>query len=133
MTRSPLALAVALLADLAAVAVFALGGLDSHGGDLARFALVAAPFAAGVLVGEVVAVLLGRPFALLRGGVPVWAAALVVGFAGRALLGDDVPLSFAVVTAVVLGVLVIGWRAVVLVVRVLHDRRQSASSASSAR
>ncbi len=100
----------ALLAlDLLAVLVFAAIGRASHAEDLTGTLLTAAPFALGAGVGALVARSWRAPLAW-RSGLITWAGAVVVGLALRAVLYERLPLSFAIVATVSLGVLLLGWR-----------------------
>ncbi|WP_433787224.1 DUF3054 domain-containing protein [Actinomycetospora sp. CA-101289] len=113
-----------LLLDLIAVLAFAAIGRASHAEDVAGTLVTAAPFAAGAVVGVLVARAWRDPVAW-RSGLLVWAGAVVVGLALRALVTGRLPLSFAVVATVALGVLVLGWRAVAHLVAASARRRVS--------
>jgi hypothetical protein len=102
--------------DAVAVVAFAALGRASHAEDLAGTLLTAAPFVAGAAVGT----LAGRTWRdppAWRSGLYVWAGAVVVGLPLRAAFTDRLPLSFAIVATVSLGVLVLGWRAIARLVR----------------
>ncbi|MHC1560367.1 DUF3054 domain-containing protein [Actinomycetospora sp. C-140] len=102
--------------DAVAVVAFAALGRASHAEDLTGTLLTAAPFVAGAAV----ATLAGRTWRdpLAWGsGLAVWAGAVVVGLPLRAAFTGRLPVSFAVVATVSLGVLVLGWRAVARFVR----------------
>jgi hypothetical protein len=104
--------------DALAVLAFAALGRASHAEDLAGTLLTAAPFVAGAAVGTLAARTWRDPLAW-RAGLAVWAGAVVVGLPLRAAVTGRLPLSFAIVATVALGVLVLGWRAVArLVTRV---------------
>ncbi len=109
----------ALLADLAAVLVFVLIGRRTHdeGSALAGTVATAWPFVTGAAVGELAALRLA-PRAPLTGAV-VAVGAVVVGMPLRWLAGGGTPVSFVVVAATVLVVLLVGWR---LAARVLERR-----------
>ena len=111
----------ALLAlDAVAVLAFAAIGRSSHeeGTAVLGVLVVAAPFLVGATVGGVLGRSWRAPLAW-RSGLATWAGAVVVGLALRAVIYDRLPLSFAIVATVALGVLVLGWRAVArLVTRV---------------
>jgi peptidoglycan/LPS O-acetylase OafA/YrhL len=112
------------LVDALVVLVFAAIGRRSHDEGLAIVGIVevAAPFLLGALVGALVARSWRDPLAL-RTGLAVWAGAVVVGLALRAVLYDRLPLSFAIVATVSLAVLVLGWRGAVLGIMRLRARR----------
>ncbi|WP_433036729.1 DUF3054 domain-containing protein [Actinomycetospora sp. CA-053990] len=98
--------------DAAAVLAFAAIGRASHTEDLAGTLLTAAPFAVGAAVATLAARTWREPLAW-RAGLAVWAGAVVIGLPLRAAITGRLPLSFAIVATVALGVLVLGWRGVV--------------------
>ena len=108
----------ALAADVICVLVFAIVGRSNHAesADLLGVLHTAWPFLAGYLGGLLLArgwrAPLARPVA-----VTVWLATVALGMVLRLLSGAGVQLSFVVVTAVVLGVMLLGWRGVVALVR----------------
>jgi len=110
----------AVVLDAALIVVFVLVGRASHGEDLAPSAVLATawPFLAGGLVGWIVARAWRGPSRIVPTGLLVWGVTLVVGVVLRALSGEGVVVPFVVTTAIVLAVLLLGWRAVsALVVR----------------
>lgn len=107
-----------LALDAVAVLAFAALGRASHAEDLAGTLVTAAPFVAGAAVGTLVGRTWRAPLGW-RSGLAVWAGAVVVGLLLRAAFTGRLPLSFAIVATIALGVLVLGWRAVArLVTRV---------------
>jgi hypothetical protein len=106
---------IAVAADVAAVLLFVVLGRSSHdeGNGIASIAGVAAPFLIGLAVGWLVAPTpRARPFAV-RSGVQVWAATVVIGVVLRWFAWDrGTALSFIIVAAVFLGLLIVGWRLV---------------------
>ena len=104
--------ALAIVADLVAVVVFAAIGRMSHGepDDLMGLLGTAAPFLVGVLVMWAMPAVRAQPVGV-RAALTVWAGTVVIGLLLRAGLTERLPLSFAVVTAVSLAVLLLGWRA----------------------
>ncbi|GAA4937948.1 DUF3054 family protein [Actinomycetospora succinea] len=98
-----------LALDAVAVVAFAALGRASHAEDLAGTLLTAAPFVAGAAVGTLAARTWRDPLSW-RSGLAVWAGAAVVGLVLRAASTGRLPLSFAVVATISLGVLVLGWR-----------------------
>lgn len=108
--------------DLACVLVFAAIGRASHaeGLGLAGVGTTAWPFAAGLLLGWVLVLVVpaarARPLALLA-GVLVWVPTVVVGMLLRVASGAGVQTSFVVVATIVLGVFLLGWRGVAALVR----------------
>ena len=108
----------ALAADVICVLVFAIVGRSSHGEstDLAGVLGTAWPFLAGYLVGLVVSRGWRRP---LAGPVALalWLSTVAVGMLLRVLTGAGVQTSFVIVTAIVLGVMLLGWRGVFALVQ----------------
>jgi FtsH-binding integral membrane protein len=113
----------ALVADLVCVLVFTTIGRASHaeGITLPGLASTAWPFLVGCLVGSAVAARRSRPRSL-RSGLLVWLGTVLLGLLLRAATGGGVVPSFVVVTAVVLAVFLLGWRAVLLVVGRTRNR-----------
>lgn len=99
------------LVDLLAIIAFVLIGRASHGENLVVGALATLwPFVVGAIVGWFLA--RGRVLSVWPGGALVWFASVAIGVLLRAATGQGVEPSFVVVTAIVLGVLLIGWRAI---------------------
>jgi hypothetical protein len=109
--------ALALAADAVAVVVFAAIGRASHAqpDDLLGLLGTAAPFLVGLVASWATPVVRAHP-AGFKAGLAVWAGTAVVGLAVRAAFTGGLPLSFAVVTVIALGVLLLGWRALSLAV-----------------
>ena len=126
MTRRAAALAV----DLLAVLAFVLVGRRSHDEGDALLGLLTTlwPFAAGAVVGHALVAAARLRGGSLRGGLVAWPVTVVVGMLLRTASDQGVQTSFVVVTVVVLGVLLLGWRAVA---RVARGRRRGASSSRS--
>jgi Protein of unknown function (DUF3054) len=105
--------ALALTADAVAVIVFAAAGRVSHAESesLLGLAGTVAPFAVGLAAAWATPVVRARP-AGLRAGAVVLAGTAVIGLLLRAAFTGRLPLSFAVVTVVVLAVLLLGWRGI---------------------
>lgn len=120
------AIAYALAADLIAVLVFAAVGRRSHDetGAIVGVLFTAWPFLVGCVAGWVVARVWRQPRAL-RAGVLVWGATWLVGMGLRDLTGRGVQPSFLIVAAIALGVLIVGWRVVVRLIRLAHAGRLS--------
>ncbi|ALD13501.1 DUF3054 domain-containing protein [Clavibacter capsici] len=110
----------AAVLDAALVVVFVLIGRASHGEDLAPSGVlgIAWPFLAGGLVGWIVARAWRSPSRVVPVGLIVWGVTVVVGMVLRALSGEGVVIPFVITTAIILGILMLGWRAIsALVVR----------------
>jgi uncharacterized membrane protein YhaH (DUF805 family) len=121
----------AAVLDVVLVAVFVLIGRRSHDEDSALLGFLTTfwPFVAGAAIGWVAALAWRAPLRVAPTGVVVWAAAVVGGMLLRILSGQGVQWSFVIVTAVVLGVFLVGWRAVALLVRRLRSRGTSVPTA----
>ncbi|WP_219417884.1 DUF3054 domain-containing protein [Pseudonocardia nigra] len=108
---------LALVADVVAVVVFAAIGRMNHSAsdDLLGLAGTAAPFLVGLVAAWATPVVRAQPAGLKAGSV-VLAGTVVIGLAVRAGFTGRLPLSFALVTAVALAVLLLGWRGLSLLV-----------------
>lgn len=112
--RAAPALLPAFLVDAAVVGLFASIGRQTHSGGVAVLGVltVAAPFLVGLACAWVVTVrVLHRRPDRMSGAMPVWVLTVAVGLLLRVLDRGQLPLSFAVVTALTLGVFLLGWRA----------------------
>jgi hypothetical protein len=110
----------ALVVDAVLVLVFAVIGRASHQEDPAGFLLTAWPFLVALLVGHLLAALLParprRPWSVLW-GVVVWVVTVAGGMLLRVASGDTAELPFVIVATIVLGVFLLGWRAVAALLR----------------
>jgi Protein of unknown function (DUF3054) len=104
--------ALAIVADVVAVVVFAAIGRMSHGesDDLVGLLGTAAPFLLGVVAMWAMPAVRAHPVGP-RAALTVWAGTVVIGLLVRAGFTWSLPMSFAAVTAVALAVLMLGWRA----------------------
>jgi len=111
------------VADGVLVVVFILIGRSSHneGFTLAGTLGSAWPFLAALTFGWVATRAWRRPAQIRFTGIGVWLSTVVVGLLLRVLAEQGVQLSFAIVTTIVLGVFLLGWRA--LAHAVLSRRR----------
>jgi hypothetical protein len=117
---APRAAAAAFVVDAALVVLFAAVGRRSHAesGAVLGVLLTAWPFLAGTVLGWVVAVAWRRRAPLgVRDGVPVWVCAVAAGMLLRVATGAGTAFSFVVVATVVLGVFLLGWRALATLAR----------------
>jgi hypothetical protein len=111
--------AIAVVADAVAVLVFATIGRASHHETTGIRGVwhTAWPFLLGAaLAWAFTAYARVRPTAI-RAGVRVWVWTVVIGMVVRASSGAGTAPAFVVVAAVVLGVFLVGWRALYLVRR----------------
>lgn len=104
----------AFIVDAVLVLVFAVIGRASHGESPGGFLITAWPFIVALLLGHVVAAVLParprRPWSLGWGAV-VWLVTVVGGLLLRVAAGDTAQIAFIIVTTLVLGVFLVGWRA----------------------
>jgi Protein of unknown function (DUF3054) len=116
--------ALAFAADVIAVVVFAAVGRITHGEaeSLSGLLATAAPFLIGLVAAWATPVVRAHPVGF-RAGAVVLAGAAVLGLLLRAAFTGWFPLSFAVVTVISLAVLLIGWRALSLLVSHRTDQR----------
>jgi len=119
--------ALAIVADVVAVVVFAAIGRMSHAqpDDLLGLLGTAAPFLVGVVAMWVTPIVRAQPVGAWA-AVTVWAGTVVIGLLLRAGFTERLPLSFAVVTTISLAVLMVGWRALSAAVS-LHARQRALS------
>jgi peptidoglycan/LPS O-acetylase OafA/YrhL len=102
----------AIAVDVICILVFAIVGRSSHqeATDLLGVAHTAWPFLAGCLLGTLIGRTWRRPYDLAS-GVAVWLGTVIGGMTLRMLTGAGVELSFVLVASIVLGLLILGWRA----------------------
>ncbi|NMR21091.1 DUF3054 domain-containing protein [Cellulomonas fimi] len=122
---------LAAAADAVGVLVFAVAGRASHSGDdaLADVARIAWPFLAALVVAWVVTRAWRAPAQLWPRGVAIWALTWGLGMVLRGLAGDGRAPAFLAVAAAALGLLIIGWRGVV--VGISAARRRTGPPAGS--
>lgn len=106
--------ALALLADVVAVAVFVLIGRRSHDetSALLGFLHTAWPFLAGLGVGWWWLAVWRHPTRVWPEAVGLWLITVAVGNLLRVVSGQGTALSFIIVTLVVLAAFLLGWRVV---------------------
>ncbi|MBF4589945.1 DUF3054 domain-containing protein [Curtobacterium sp. VKM Ac-1395] len=122
---------LAAVIDVVLIVVFALIGRSSHGEANAPLALwtTAYPFLAGWAIAYVTSGAWARPLRFWPTGVVAWILTVFVGMAIRVATGQGVvdgnplPISFLIVATIVLGVFLLGWRAVARGVIRLRTRR----------
>lgn len=107
----------ALATDVVCLIVFVAIGRRSHeeGLNLAGIAETAWPFVTGALAGWLLSLGWRRPYSLAPTGVAVWVCTIVVGMLLRKLTSAGVAPSFVVVASIATAVLLLGWRAGILV------------------
>ena len=109
----------AFVVDVALVLLFATIGRLSHeeGLTVAGVLGVAWPFVVGLSAGWLVAGRRSGWPVRVPGSTTVWLVTVVLGLALRVATGGGFAWSFGVVTLLVLGLLLVGWRCAVEVVR----------------
>lgn len=114
--------------DVLLVLVFVVIGRSSHaeGLTVAGIAETWWPFLAGLAVGWLVTAAWRNPLRILWPGVGIWIVTVGVGMLFRVVGAQGVQLSFVIVATVVLGVFLLGWRAVAALVRRIRSRRSPA-------
>jgi Protein of unknown function (DUF3054) len=108
-----------LCVDVVCVLAFCAVGRGSHREtiNLAGIATTAWPFLSGTALGWLASRGWRRPIALLPTGVVVWLCTVAVGMLLRKATSAGVAASFVVLTSLVIGVLLLGWRAAALASR----------------
>lgn len=116
---------IALVADALCVLVFVAIGLTQHHLALTGQSLVYVgwTFAVGMLLGHLSIRSWRAPFSLWPQGVFVWGLTIVTAMALRALFRQGTELSFVLVAAAVLAVMMLGWRAIASWLT-RHERRE---------
>jgi hypothetical protein len=112
--------------DAGLVLVFAAIGRLSHGESLAGLGVTYWPFLGALIVGWVVLRAWRHPRTIVLTGLGIWIATVAGGLLLRAISGQGVQLSFAIVTTIVLGVFLLGWRAIATLVRPTPNQRMPA-------
>lgn len=99
--------------DLILVLVFVgLGrGFHEEGVSFGSMVITAWPFVAGLAVGWLVTRAWRNPWPVVRPGVGIWIVTVAAAMMLRFVAGFGTAVSFIIVAAVVLGVLLLGWRA----------------------
>ncbi len=105
--------------DVACVLVFCAVGRRSHdeGLNVAGVATTAWPFVSGTALGWLASQAWRRPTAVAPTGVVVWLSTVVVGMLLRKATSAGVAASFVVVASSVTALLLLGWRAALLLKR----------------
>jgi hypothetical protein len=123
-STSPRVVALAALADAAVIVVFALVGRSSHAETVDPLGVLATawPFVASLALAWLVTRAWRAPLPM-RSGAGVWAITVVVGLLLRWASGQSNAVGFVIVTTVVLGLGLLGWRLIALVISRLSRRR----------
>ncbi len=104
--------------DALLILVFAAIGRDAHQrGDVVSGVLITAwPFLAGAAVAWIAGRTWRRPLSLAS-GIVIWLGAVSVGMILRAITGQTVVVAFVIVALLSLGLFLVGYRAVLTLVR----------------
>lgn len=114
---------VAGIVDALLVLTFVLIGRASHDEGLLGTLGTVWPFLAGLTIGWVLMRAWRSPQRIVWTGIGVWLGAAGGGLLLRLVAGQGVQPSFAIVTAVVLGLFLLGWRGTALLVHRARSRR----------
>ncbi|TFD95108.1 DUF3054 domain-containing protein [Cryobacterium lactosi] len=109
--------------DAALLLLFVMIGRASHGEGLWGVLGTWWPFLAGLIVAWLVLRAWRTPLQIAWTGLGVWMITVIVGLLLRIVSGQGVQLSFVIVTFLVTGAFLIGWRAIALLVGRLRHRR----------
>lgn len=106
------AVIAAALFDAVLILVFAAIGRDTHqrGDVVTGVFLTAWPFLAGAALGWLAARAWRRPLSM-RSGLAIWLGAVAGGMVLRAMTGQTVVLAFVIVALLSLGLVLLGYRA----------------------
>ncbi len=105
------------------LAFVVIGRANHHAGEsLAGMTRTAWPFLVGLAVGEVATRAWRRPAALAPTGVGVWLATVAIGQVLRAVSGQGTDLAFIGVSALFLGLFLIGWRLVAVRIHAVRSQ-----------
>jgi hypothetical protein len=116
--KRPVLIALAAVLDAALLLLFVMLGRASHGGE-GVWALLGTwwPFLTGLAIGWLVMRAWRNPLGILWTGVGVWLITVVGGMLLRIASGQGVQTGFVVVTVLVVGGFLLGWRAIALLIR----------------
>ncbi len=100
--------------DLSAVVLFVAVGRGFHEEGLTAWSMVATawPFVVALALGWLVTRAWRSPWQVVRPGMGIWIVTVAAAMMLRFIAGFGTAISFIVVTTVVLGALLLGWRAI---------------------
>jgi hypothetical protein len=109
---------MAMIVDLVLILVFVLIGRSSHKEAFSLLGTLTTlwPFLVGAVVGYLVTRAWRHPLAIVWTGIGIWLTTVVIGMLLRWVTGQGIAVSFVIVATIVLGVFLIGWRAIALLV-----------------
>jgi len=105
------------LVDALLVLAFVLIGRASHNEGVLGTLVTYWPFLVGLVLGWLLLRAWRSPHRIRFTGLGIWVATVVFGLLLRVLSGQGVQPSFAIVTTIVLGVFILGSRAVAALIR----------------
>lgn len=116
----------ALVADVVLVLIFVIIGRSMHGEDLGLVGVWITwwPFLVGLAVGWLAARAWQGPLGVAWPGILIWVVTVALGMVLRDSAGQGVDFSFVVAATIVLGIFLLGWRA--LAKLVARQRRRKA-------
>lgn len=117
MARTPLSprrVVWAIVLDIVFVLIFAIIGRASHRESLDVVGILSTfwPFLVGLAIGWLASQAWRRPFGVALPGLSIWLITVIGGMLFRVVSGQGTALAFVIVATVVLGILLVGWRAV---------------------
>jgi len=120
---SPALISLAAGLDAGLLLLFVVIGRANHGGE-GLWGVLGTwwPFLAGLIAAWLLLRAWRTPVSIVWTGLGVWLITVVVGMLLRVATGQGVQTSFVVVTVIVIGVFLLGWRAIALLVRRLRRR-----------
>ncbi|KDA06580.1 membrane protein [Microbacterium sp. CH12i] len=128
-TTPRLSTTLTIVIDVVLVVVFCVIGRLSHAegifGDIPGLLVTIWPFLAAVLVAHVIALIRRTRTDRVLPGTVIWAVTVVGGLLLRALSGQGTALPFIIVATLTLALFLIGWRAVLALIRRVRGRARS--------
>lgn len=118
----PASVITAASIDAGLVLVFVLIGRASHDEGLLGVLTTWWPFLGGLAIGWLLLRAWRNPRRIVWTGIGVWLCTVAVGMLLRLASGQGVQPSFIVVATIVLGVFLLGWRAITLLAARLRRR-----------
>ncbi|TFC17803.1 DUF3054 domain-containing protein [Cryobacterium algoritolerans] len=118
----PASVITAASIDAGLVLVFVLIGRASHDEGLLGVLTTWWPFLGGLAIGWILLRAWRSPGRIVWTGIGVWLCTVAVGMLLRLASGQGVQPSFIVVATIVLGVFLLGWRAIALLAARLRRR-----------
>ncbi len=116
---TPASVIIPAAVDVLLVLAFVLIGRASHHEPLGGLLDTGWPFLVGLAIGWLILRAWRTPWKIMGTAIGIWLATVMVGMLLRAITGQGVQPPFIVVATVVLGLFLIGWRAIfALVIRI---------------